>query len=271
LLRFYGIVGYINLIENRATPADSVFVAAWRRKTGMLLSNSVSDVSKLAASAVAAAGNEPTVSVVIPLFNGAAFIAEALNSVIAQTLRPVEVIVVDDGSVDDGTTVVANYSEAADIVLIRKENGGQSSARNVGIRHARGDLIALLDQDDAWYPNHLAELIKPFLQSRSRPLGWSYGNVDEIDRAGEITAHCTLNKTTCAHPKSNVPDCLREDMFVLPSASLIARDAILRVGGFDERLCGYEDDDLFLRLLRAGYDNAYVSASLTRWRVHSGS
>ena len=91
------------------------------------------------------------ITVVIPLYNGRDFIREALDSVLAQTLSPDEIIVVDDGSTDDGPDIVADMALSHSITLLRKANGGQSSARNVGIAHANGDLIALLDQDDAWH------------------------------------------------------------------------------------------------------------------------
>ena len=73
------------------------------------------------------------------------------------------------------------------------------------------------------------------------------------------------------HPKQDLLACLREDMFVLPSASLISRAAFDAVGGFDERLMGYEDDDLFLRLFRAGYGNVYIGEPLSKWRIHMAS
>lgn len=217
------------------------------------------------------ADSKPRISVVIPLYNGASFITEALDSVFGQTLPPWEVIVVNDGSTDNGPEIVGKYHLFGSITLLHKANGGQSSARNQGIKHATGDLIALLDQDDAWYPTHLQELSRPFLELRPRPLGWSYSNLDEIGGAGEVVTQSVLANTPCAHPKTSIIDCLRHDMFILPSATLISRAAVNAVGGFDERLSGYEDDDLFIRLFRAGYDNAYIDQSLSRWRVYDES
>ncbi len=211
------------------------------------------------------------ITAVIPLYNGAPFIREAVESILAQTLRADEIIVVDDGSTDDGPLIVAELARLHTIRLIRKENGGQSSARNVGVDHAHGDLIAFLDQDDAWYPNHLAELIKPFYENRAIELGWSYSNLDEVGENGELISRGFLDIMKMSHPKRDLMACLRFDMFVLPSASLISRKAFRSVGGFDERLSGYEDDDLFLRLFQAGYDNVYLSAPLSKWRMHQSS
>jgi glycosyltransferase involved in cell wall biosynthesis len=212
------------------------------------------------------------ITAVIPLYNGAEFIAEALNSVLSQTLPPAKINVVDDGSTDNGPEIVASMAGDHDISLIRKQNGGQSSARNLGIAHAGTPLIALLDQDDIWYPNHLEELVKPFRETRYPELGWVYSNLDEIDRDGRmVTRSCLDQKPEIQHPKRSLVGCLTTDMFILPTSSLISRDAFEAAGGFDERLSGYEDDDLFLRMFRLGYDNMYIDKALARWRIFSGS
>jgi len=213
-----------------------------------------------------------TISAIVPLFNGAEFIEESLGSVLAQTLPPDEIIVIDDGSTDNGTAIVERFAVGRPTMLIRKENGGQSSARNLGIAHATGDLIALLDQDDVWYPHHLEELVKPFYGKRFPPLGWTYSNLDEVDRQGRMMARSTLRMAHwIQHPKRDLIGCLRSDMFILPSASLMSREAFHTVGGFDERLSGFEDDDLFLRMFRAGYDNDYIDSALSKWRIFRGS
>ena len=212
------------------------------------------------------------VAAIIPLYNGARYIGQALESILNQTRPADEIIVVDDGSTDDGPAVVAGMAETHPIRLLHKQNGGQSSARNFGVAHSSSDFIALLDQDDRWYPGHLAELVKPFLVPRTgAPLGWTYSNLDEIDADGHMLNHGLLSKVPSQHPKRSLADCLRHDLFILPSASLISRRAFDEVGGFDERLSGYEDDDLFLRLFLAGYDNEYIDARLSQWRMYPES
>jgi glycosyltransferase involved in cell wall biosynthesis/predicted SAM-dependent methyltransferase len=213
----------------------------------------------------------PTISVVIPLYNGAHYIERALQSVFRQTLPPDEIILVDDGSTDNGIEIVGRMNAPGIVRLLRKANGGQSEARNHGVAYSSGEIISFLDQDDVWYPDHLATLVTPFGQSRRRPLGWVYSNVDHIDDAGDMVSHSFLSNLPTRHPKTSVAECIRHDMFVLPSASLILRKAFDAVGGFDIRLSGYEDDDLFLRLFRAGYDNAYINEALSQWRIYSTS
>lgn len=212
-----------------------------------------------------------TVAAIIPLHNGRAFIEAALASVLAQTRRPNEIVVVDDGSVDDGSALVARLAAShPEIRLLWKPNGGQSSARNFGVKHSTGELIALLDQDDAWYPQHVERLVAAFEdESRPHKLGWSYSNLDEIDRDGNMMVRRRIARDH--HPKTSVYKCLDRDMYVLPSASLISRKAFEAVGGFDESLVGYEDDDLFFRLFRVGYDNVYVDEALSMWRIYGSS
>jgi glycosyltransferase involved in cell wall biosynthesis len=214
---------------------------------------------------------DATVSVVIPLYNGGRFIEQALRSVLQQSLPPDEIIVVNDGSADRGPQIVERLAADHPIRLLHKENGGQSAARNFGIAHAGGELVALLDQDDVWYPNHLEELLKPFAEPRDRELGWVYSNLDEIDERGNMVTRSCLSKIAIQHPKRDLSVCLGEDMFVLPSASLFSRRAFDAVGGFDERLMGYEDDDLFLRMFRAGFDNVYIDTALSKWRLFPNS
>jgi len=214
---------------------------------------------------------KPRIATIIPLYNGARYIEEALRSVFAQRLQPDEIIVVDDGSTDNGAEIVEKLALEQSIKLLRKANGGQSSARNYGVAHSTCELIALLDQDDIWYPNHLDQLVRPFLMPSDRDVGWVYSNLDEIDQAGRLIARSCLRFLPLPNPKRDLFGCLATDMFVLPSASLVSRKAFEAVGGFDETLSGYEDDDLFRRIFLAGYENHYIDEGLTRWRIYSHS
>ncbi len=213
------------------------------------------------------------ISAIIPLYNGGKYIRGALDSVLRQDRPADEIIVVDDGSTDDGASIVAEMAAShPSIKLVSKPNGGQSSARNFGVRHSKGDLIALLDQDDEWYPHHLRILEQPFKEARSIPLGWTYSNLDHVDVLGRMMTRSVLDTVpNTEHPKRDVLKCLGRDMFVLPGASIISRSAFDSVAGFDEQFVGYEDDDLFLRLFVAGFDNIYINEPLTKWRMHSTS
>ena len=215
---------------------------------------------------------DPAITAVIPLYNGAPFIEDALNSVFAQTTPPARIIVVDDGSTDDGAAIVERIARTHALSLIRKRNGGQSSARNLGIAQAGTPLIALLDQDDMWYPDHLEKLAAPFRETHDPVLGWVYSNLDEVDLRGRMVTRRLLDKfPRIEHPKRTLTGCVAHNMCVVPSASLLSRAAFETVGGFDERLIGYEDDDLFLKMFRHGFGNVYLPEALAQWRVFSGS
>ncbi|MFI4903425.1 MAG: glycosyltransferase family 2 protein, partial [Burkholderiales bacterium] len=96
------------------------------------------------------------VSVVMPMYNGEAYVAEALDSVLAQTRPADEIVVVDDGSHDASAAIVARYSG---VRYVRQANGGCAAARNRGVAEAGGDVVAFIDQDDRWLPGHLARML----------------------------------------------------------------------------------------------------------------
>jgi glycosyltransferase involved in cell wall biosynthesis len=225
--------------------------------------------------AIMTAHADLSIVAIIPLFNGAQWIEQAITSVLLQTRQPDEFIVVDDGSTDNGAGAAIVERMAQDhpiIELLRKPNGGQSSARNFGARYSKSALIALLDQDDIWYPMHLERLVQPFRQKRSVRLGWVYSNFDTADESGRLLVRNYLRDLSVEHPKRHLVRALSENMHVLPGASLISRAAFETIGGFDERLSGYEDDDIFLRLFVANYDNIFIDEPLSQWRmVHSSS
>jgi glycosyltransferase involved in cell wall biosynthesis len=158
------------------------------------------------------------------------------------------------------------------IMLIRKHNGGQSSARNMGVQNSTSSLIAFLDQDDGWYPRHLEMLARPFQKNHhGLPLAWVYSNLDVVDEQGRMVWRNYATEIYVEHPKRHLTRCLSEDMHILPSATMIRRDAFESVGGFDERLSGYEDDDLFLRLFCDRWNNIFLPESLSFWRRNPSS
>ena len=212
------------------------------------------------------------IATVIPLYNGSRYIRQAVDSVLRQTRRSDRLVVVNDGSADDGVAVVAAAFPGDALEIIHTDNGGQSRARNIGVGAVTDcDLVAFLDQDDIWYPEHLEVLERAFLESASPRLAYAYSNLDQIDLAGRRIHQSVLDLVGGPRQKTKLHELIGMDVFVLPSASLIRRDAFVTVGGFDERLSGYEDDDLFLRLFLAGFDHAYVPASLSQWRIFSES
>jgi glycosyltransferase involved in cell wall biosynthesis len=208
-----------------------------------------------------------SIAVVIPLYNGAAFIAEALDSVLAQTLQPDEIIVVDDGSTDGGAAIVKSYGDR--VTLLSQPNSGVSTARNRAIHHSTAELIAFLDSDDVWYPEHLQKLAVHFRDG----VGLIYSDMDLTDADGNVTvprflscAWMNLAFPNLRHPKVDESDWVDRWLMILPSTCMITRKAFDEVGDFDRKLQGCEDEDLFRRILVAGYGNVHVAEALSKYR-----
>jgi glycosyltransferase involved in cell wall biosynthesis len=210
----------------------------------------------------------PSVTAILPVFNGRRFLRDAVQSVLLQTLPPVELIVVDDGSTDGSLEELESLTEpSVPIRVLRQANQGQSAARNLAARQAAGEYLAFLDQDDRWYPRHLEMLVEPLAANAAA--GWSYCDFDEMDVAGHVVTRSFLRAAGLRHPKQSIFECIAADLMVLPSASVLRRSAFEQAGGFDEALCGYEDDDLFVRFFRLGWEHVFVETPLVRFRIHS--
>jgi len=211
----------------------------------------------------------PAVAVVIPFYNGSAFIERALRSIAAQSMPAAEVVVVNDGSRPEERDFLRQLQSRYGFTQIDQVNGGQGAARNAGVAASRAPYICFLDQDDFYLEHHIRTLVEAIPDDDSR-LGYVYGDLWEADSQGRIVRHRML-KGTGEHPKQDIFDMLCRDMFVLPSAALISRAAFEAVEGFDTQFTGYEDDDLFLRIFRQGYTSYFVDEAVTVWCLHPGN
>jgi len=209
------------------------------------------------------------VSVVIAYHNGSKWIERSLESALNQTFPASEVIVVDDGSDESESEFLQTLSENLNFKVLKQANGGQSAARNNGVAHSSSPLICLLDQDDYFLPRHIEILLENFDLKDPR-FGFSYGDLWRSNESGEIVSHSCVN-VDVQHPLLDIKVMLRNNMNILPSATLINREAFLGVGGFDPELRGYEDDDLFLRFFLAGYKNRFTPEAVTVWTINKSS
>jgi glycosyltransferase involved in cell wall biosynthesis len=192
----------------------------------------------------------PRVSVVIPTYNRRMLLERALASVLAQTRRDFEIIVVDDGSTDDTKAMVQAHAGAR---YFFQANAGPAKARNTGIRAARGDLIAFLDSDDVWLPN--------FLEVQT----------DVLERHRQVALSCTASKVGNKEAKhfSRAQELFVGDLygklyaasFVRTPATMVRKSCLADVGYFNEAYRWCEDVDLWLRIARK-YPIAYVSRCL---------
>ncbi|HEY0379888.1 MAG TPA: hypothetical protein VGC87_23425, partial [Pyrinomonadaceae bacterium] len=119
--------------------------------------------------------------------------------------------------------------------------------------------------------DHLRALSEPFAGPHGRMLGWTYGDLDEVNERNQLRASSVLSGNGEQHPRTQVDKCLQLGMGVCPSASMLSRHAFNAIGGFDEQTDGFADDDLFLRLFLAGYRSIYIPRSLTRFRIRTST
>lgn len=211
-----------------------------------------------------------TVACIIPFYNGSGFIRRSIESILSQTLPPNEIIVVNDGSNEQESRLLEEISrDYPNLRVLTKKNGGQGDARNFGAQHTECDFLCFLDQDDFYLPRHVEDLVEAI--DLSDPLfGFAYADLYEADGSGRIIRN-SMVKEHSIHPKQHINDMLRNDMFILPSASIIRKSAFVRIDGFDPRLTGYEDDDLFLRLFRSGFSHRFLDKPVTVWCIHMES
>jgi glycosyltransferase involved in cell wall biosynthesis len=214
----------------------------------------------------------PLISVVVPVYNACRsdphYLNEALESVYQQTYRRIEIVIVDDGSTDETAAVCKRFLEThlgIPIRYCRKENGGQSSSRNLGVRLSRGDWVSFLDQDDVWFLDKL-ERVVPLLSGDVNLVYTDADTIDEKSRRALVGLHRNY-RFGLPHPKELLEDLLFKDVFVMPGLMTVKRDLVMQVGGFDETLSGYEDDDLFLRLFPFA-SVVYLPESTFWWRIY---
>jgi glycosyltransferase involved in cell wall biosynthesis len=198
---------------------------------------------------------QPLVSVIIPVYNGARFLRAALESVFAQTYRPIEVIVVDDGSADDSGVIAQSFPE---VHYIRQQNQGVAAARNNGIESARGDFFAFLDQDDLWTPEKLRVQIEHLLNNPE--LGY------------------TLTHQQCfLEPGTALPSWFRKELLTSVHAGwvlgtlVVRRAAFEQVGNFATGYSAANDSDWFFRAKTAEIPMAIVPELLLLKRIHEAN
>ena len=198
---------------------------------------------------------QPLVSVIIPVYNGARFLRAALESVFAQTYRPIEVIVVDDGSADDSGVIAQSFPE---VRYVRQQNEGVAAARNNGIQIARGEFLAFLDQDDLWTPEKLKVQVDHLLNNPE--LGYTLTQLQFF-----------------LEPGTTLPPWFRKELLttVHPGwvlGTLVVRRTVFdQVGDFATAYSAANDSDWFFRAKAAEIPMAVVPELLLRKRIHEAN
>jgi glycosyltransferase involved in cell wall biosynthesis len=191
------------------------------------------------------------ISVIIPVYNGESFVADAIQSVLAQTYRHVEIIVVDDGSTDGSAAVVQQFHS---VQYIFQENAGISAARNRGIKQARGDFFAFLDADDIWVEEKLALQTNAIIENANLHL--VFGHVQQF--YGQYLSDKSLATMELAPG-------------YIPSTMLVKRDAFFRVGLFETIWKMGEFASWYLRSLELGLQNLMLPDLVAWRRIHDSN
>lgn len=199
----------------------------------------------------------PLISCIVPVHNGERFLGEALESILAQTYGRVEIIAVDDGSTDATRTILETYGER--VRYVWQANAGPATARNTGIRLARGQFISFLDSDDLWHPEKLARQMARF--DASAPLGLCLTRIQNFWMPEVAHEEAAFHD----HQRSRAID-------GYTSVTLLARRSVFEtIGVFDASLKHGDDTDWFLRADARQVPLEIVPEVLVRRRLHASN
>lgn len=191
--------------------------------------------------------NKKRVSVIIPTFNSGRYITEAIDSVLKQTYRNIEIIIIDDGSTDNTTALLAPYIQQRAIRYFHQNNAGLSAARNTGVSLAVGEYIALLDADDMWKTDKL--YIQVEVLSSKKDTGMVFTDFGTFDSKGTVAV--SKNHVKFRDGELVTFDKLfANNNFIYPSTVLIKKDVFEACGLFDQGLSAVEDYDMWLRIAK---------------------
>lgn len=205
-----------------------------------------------------------TVSVIIPTYNHAGFLGEAIDSALVQTHPPIEVIVIDDGSTDNTAEVLAGYADR--IRGVRQQNRGVAAARNAGVALSSGEFLAFLDADDVWSPEKTERQVRRF--EAEPDIGLVHCGMDEIDATGSLVRRV----------QDGLEGWVADDMLLFQrsvilgggSGTMVPRALFDEAGGFDETLSTSADWDFYYRLARR-YRVGFVEDVLLGYRIHGSN
>jgi glycosyltransferase involved in cell wall biosynthesis len=207
----------------------------------------------------------PLISVIIPAYNGEKFLPRSIGSVLAQTHRELELIVVDDGSTDGTKSVVERFrkNDSRISYYFEENSGGPARPKNLGMRYVKGEYVAYLDQDDEWLPEKLEKQLALFENSGKKESG-SIGlvgcNAFLAHKDGKIFGKYKAPTNATAFPLL-----LDRNYIYSNSSVIIRRDVILKIGERDDRLKYAEDWDMWIRIAAAGYGIAFVREPLFKY------
>jgi glycosyltransferase involved in cell wall biosynthesis len=209
------------------------------------------------------------VSVIIPCFNQARYLARAVESVLTQTHPDLEVIIVNDGSTDETETVAARFRSHAAFRYLAQDNRGLPAARNAGLRVATGEYLSFLDADDYLHPDKVASQVRVLEENPA--LGFVYCDIVSVDEAEQPLPEQYSVADARVALCGNIFFSLVRGGFFPPHTVLVRRRALVDVGEFDVGLGGHADYDMWMRLAGAGHEAYFVNRKLAYYRRYPQS
>jgi len=207
------------------------------------------------------------VSIIVPTYNRAHLVTETIDSILAQTVKDFELIVVDNESTDNTEEVIKSYTDGRIRYFQHQNNGLVAVNRNYGISKANGEYIAFCDDDDLWMPEKLERQVK--LLDLNKELGLVYSDCYLIDENGNLKRDTLLSGSKLL--RGNVFDKLFQSYNFIPMPTvMIRREVLSKVGGFDPKYIIAQDYDLWLRIAEH-YPIDFTEEPLAKYRIHGGS
>jgi glycosyltransferase involved in cell wall biosynthesis len=194
---------------------------------------------------------KPLISVIMPVYNGERYLTGTIKSILSQNYKPIEIIAVDDGSADNSAQIIKQFSS---LRYYFQTNSGPNATRNAGIKKARGDFLAFIDQDDIWLPGKLTRQMSAF---EGKPdLDIVYGHVEQFYSSdiNEIKVH--IKQSNMIMPG------------YIPSAMMVKRKSLLLVGLFDAKLRMGELIDWYARAMEQHLISAMLPDIVVKRRIH---
>lgn len=197
---------------------------------------------------------KPLVSIIIPCHNAGSYVQEAIQSALNQSYKPIEIIVVDDGSTDDSAKIAQSFGKQ--VVFYQQPQSGPGKARNYGVQQAKGEYIAFLDADDLLDPAFIHDSLTAL---RSTAQGaYTYSRMQKFGKQSGLAETIPFDAGFL----------VRRSNFV-GIGVVMPKSLFQSVGGFDEHLTAFEDWDLWLKLLSKGHHGTLIDKPLYKWRFHT--
>lgn len=205
------------------------------------------------------------ISVIMPVYNGAKTVKGSIESILTQTYKDLELIIIDDGSTDNSAEIIKSFSDDRIKYYTQKNSGSPAGPRNAAASHSTGEFIALCDQDDIWYPKKLEKQVAAYEKSPNKEkIGIIYTQADFINKEGVKTGLSETPNEGFMDQNTSFKKIISGN-FIIACSAIIPLKTIKEFGGFNENLHGNDEYDLWIRISMK-YGTYGIAEPLCAWR-----